>query len=65
MGEIPGLHDLATLLCPCSPATFVFPALIAIAAYFMSVPDMGQERSWLLLVLFAVLALIPDTEPDE
>ena len=65
MGGILGLGDLRQLLSVCSPLTYVFLALLAISIYFIFVPEMSPEFSWLLLVLFAVLALSPGAELEE
>lgn len=60
-----GLGDIRNLLSPYSPLTYVFLALIAISICFMYFPDMSPETSWLLLVLFSVLALSPGAEVEE
>ena len=65
MGGILGLGDLQRLLCPFSAITYVFLALLAISIYFILVPDMSPESSWLFLVLFSVLALSPGAELEE
>lgn len=65
MGGILGLGDLWQFLCPYSPLTYVFLALLAISIYFIFVPDVSSELSWLLLLLFSVLALSPGVELEE
>jgi hypothetical protein len=65
MRDFPLLRELATHLSPFSPITYVFLALVALAACFVSDPDMSHRLTWLLLVLFAVLALCPDREVED
>ena len=64
-GESLGLQGLTTLLSPYSPVTYVFLALMTISIFIISMPDISDESTWLMLVLFTVLALIPDAEKEE
>jgi hypothetical protein len=43
----------------------VFLALLGISLYFIFVPDISPELTWLLLVLFSVLASTPVAEQEE
>jgi hypothetical protein len=43
----------------------VFLLLLAIVITFIARPDIDHDISWILLLLFAVLALAPDTEKEE
>lgn len=65
MGGAVGLCNLKHLLHPCSPLTYMFLTLLAISLYFMFTPGLSTETSWILLVLFAVVALSPGAELEE
>ncbi len=65
MWDFPVLHEIAMYLNPRSPLTFVFLALAALAASLVYTQDMSQGLTWLLLVLFTVLALCPDREGED
>jgi hypothetical protein len=60
-----GARGAAWCLAPCSPTTYVFLLLLAIVITFIAKPDIDHDISWILLLLFAVLALAPDTAKEE
>ena len=59
------LRELTVYVSPYSPTTYVFLALVALASCFISDPDLSHRLTWLLLVLFTVLALGPDGETQD
>ncbi len=58
-------RGLAAILSPCSPLTYVFLSLLAIVLCFATIPNISTEVNWVLLVVFAVLALSPDHATEE
>ena len=59
-----GVKEWMALLSPCSPFVIVFIVLIVIAICYMAIPDIDATGSWFMLVLFTVLASIPDKDMD-
>lgn len=55
----------AAFLSPCSPITYVFLSLLAIVICLITIPNISTEVNWVLLVIFAVLALSPDDSVEE
>ena len=68
MGGLIGMgnaHALSDFLSPCSPTTYVFLSLLAIVICFITIPDIGTDLAWPLVIVFAILAMSPDRVVEE